>query len=262
MDIGAHLREARERRGITLRQVADTTKLSMAVLGQIERNEFDRLPGGLFRKGYLRAFAAEVGVDPAEVVGAYTDQHGTGPSGGAAYAPLVLMSAQEDARTRRHALALVIALGLVFVAYIFMRDGRQAATPADAVLVPARPAPVSAAPLVAGVMSSTVLAAERDEWGLFLVIEPAGACWVSVFADGERSIYRVIQAGERVNVMAREELVLRVGQPAMFDYILNGEPGRPLGGGWEPVTVTITRDNYETFVDSTDGPIKVPVSVS
>lgn len=258
MDIGTHLREARERRGITLRQVADETKLSMMVLRHIEQNEFDRLPGGLFRKGYLRAYAAEVGVDSAEVVRAYTEQFLVEPPGGATdERPLVPLSTMEDSRTGRRALALVTAFALLVVGYTLLAD--HLSPTADTFRV----APPPASPLVEGVVSSTVLPAERDEWGLYLVMEPAGACWVSVVADGERMVYRLIQPGERASVMARDELVLRVGQPGLFGYTLNGEPGRPLGSGWEPVTVTITRDNYETFVDDTkDGPRKVPVSVS
>ena len=60
MDIGTHLRAGRERRGMTLRQLADATKLSATTLGYIERSELGRLPGGIFAKGYLRACAAEV----------------------------------------------------------------------------------------------------------------------------------------------------------------------------------------------------------
>ena len=260
MDIGTHLRKARESRGITLRQVSDETKLSMMVLRHIERNEFDRLPGGLFRKGYLRAYAAEVGVDSAEVVHAYTEQYLVEPPGGAMdERPLVPLSTMEDSRTGRRALALVTAFALLFVGYTLLREADQLSPRADTFRVAAPPA----SPLVEGVVSSTALPAERDEWGLYLVMEPAGACWVSVVADGERMVYRLIQPGERASVMARDELVLRVGQPGLFDYTINGAPGRPLGDGFEPVTVTITRDNFETFVDDTkDGPLKVPVSVS
>lgn len=74
MDIGTHLRECRERRGVTLHQIAASTKLSSTTLQLIERNAFDRLPGGIFTKGYLRAYAAEVGVDPKAVVEEYLAQ--------------------------------------------------------------------------------------------------------------------------------------------------------------------------------------------
>ena len=74
MNVGTRLREARERLGITLQQVSDSTKLSTTVLQHIERNEFDRLPGGIFTKGHLRAYAAKVRVNPEEVVDQYLVQ--------------------------------------------------------------------------------------------------------------------------------------------------------------------------------------------
>jgi cytoskeleton protein RodZ len=52
-DIGGRLRRAREHRGLSLRDVAARTKLSIPVLQAIERNDFARLPGGMFRKAYV-----------------------------------------------------------------------------------------------------------------------------------------------------------------------------------------------------------------
>jgi cytoskeletal protein RodZ len=66
-DMGSRLRQAREQRGLTLRDVARTTKISMSVLVAIEHNDFARLPGGAFRRAYVRAFAAEVGLNGDEL---------------------------------------------------------------------------------------------------------------------------------------------------------------------------------------------------
>jgi cytoskeleton protein RodZ len=71
MEIGETLRNARLRKGLTLAELARTTKLSLTTLQLIERDELHRLPGGIFTRGYLRSFAREVGVDPEEVVREY-----------------------------------------------------------------------------------------------------------------------------------------------------------------------------------------------
>jgi hypothetical protein len=84
---------------------------------------------------------------------------------------------------------------------------------------------------------------ERDEPGLTREIQPTGACWLSVMADGPLVVHRLLRSGERVTVVAREELVLRVGDPPAFAYMLNGMPGRPLGEAGRPVTVAITEKN-------------------
>lgn len=62
-DIGGSLRQAREQRGLTVRDLAGRTKLSVIVLQAIERNDFGVLPGGLFRKAYVRMLAGELGLD-------------------------------------------------------------------------------------------------------------------------------------------------------------------------------------------------------
>jgi cytoskeletal protein RodZ len=67
-DFGARLREARERRGVSLRDIAAHTKLSVASLEALERNDTSRLPGGIFARAFVRSYAAEVGLDPEETV--------------------------------------------------------------------------------------------------------------------------------------------------------------------------------------------------
>ncbi len=61
---GSKLREARERRGISLRQIANATKISMGALEALERNQLSRLPGGIFSRAFVRSYAIEVGLDP------------------------------------------------------------------------------------------------------------------------------------------------------------------------------------------------------
>lgn len=67
-DFGGQMRRAREARGVSLRQIADTTKLSMAALEALERNDISRLPGGIFSRAFVRSFASEIGMDPEATV--------------------------------------------------------------------------------------------------------------------------------------------------------------------------------------------------
>src|SRR6266550_2501614 len=67
-DFGRNLREARERRGISLRQIADATKIGMSVLEALERNDISRLPGGIFSRAFVRSYATEVGLDPEATI--------------------------------------------------------------------------------------------------------------------------------------------------------------------------------------------------
>src|SRR5579862_8869084 len=68
---GHNFREAREKRELTLDQVSNVTKISPRMLKAIEEEHFDQLPGGVFNKGFIRAYARHVGIDEEEAVTGY-----------------------------------------------------------------------------------------------------------------------------------------------------------------------------------------------
>jgi cytoskeleton protein RodZ len=70
--IGEQLRLAREERGVPLREVSDETRISIHYLEAIEANDYNRLPGGIFNRSFVKAYARYVGYDEKEAVEAYT----------------------------------------------------------------------------------------------------------------------------------------------------------------------------------------------
>src|SRR4249919_2963860 len=66
-DVGGMLRAARERRGLSLRQISNATKIAMMTLEALERNDYSRLPGGIFSRSFVRAYATAVGLDPEAI---------------------------------------------------------------------------------------------------------------------------------------------------------------------------------------------------
>jgi cytoskeletal protein RodZ len=70
--IGEQLRLAREGRGIPLREISDQTRISMHYLEAIESNDYGRLPGGIFNRSFVKAYARYVGYDEKEAVEGYT----------------------------------------------------------------------------------------------------------------------------------------------------------------------------------------------
>ena len=79
-DFGGKLRQARERRGISLRQIAASTKISPAALEALERNDISKLPGGIFSRAFVRSYAIEVGLDPDEIVGEFLERFNQEPA--------------------------------------------------------------------------------------------------------------------------------------------------------------------------------------
>jgi cytoskeleton protein RodZ len=76
--IGSKLQEARERAGLSLRQVSGSTKVPVDILQALERNSVARIPGGLYTRGYARSFASAVGLDPETVVAELVAQFPSG----------------------------------------------------------------------------------------------------------------------------------------------------------------------------------------
>ena len=68
---GDKLRKQREQRGIALETISNTTKISPRMLRALEEERFDQLPGGVFNKGFVRAYARQIGLNEEEAVSDY-----------------------------------------------------------------------------------------------------------------------------------------------------------------------------------------------
>jgi cytoskeletal protein RodZ len=68
---GEKLRKQREQRGLALDAISNTTKISTRMLRALEDEHFDQLPGGVFNKGFVRAYARQVGLDEEEAIADY-----------------------------------------------------------------------------------------------------------------------------------------------------------------------------------------------
>ena len=70
--IGEQLRLAREERGLPLREISNQTRISMRYLEAIESNDYKRLPGGIFNRSFVKAYAKCVGFDEKQAIEGYT----------------------------------------------------------------------------------------------------------------------------------------------------------------------------------------------
>jgi cytoskeleton protein RodZ len=258
--VGARLREAREKRGVSLRQIANTTRISVMSLEALERSDLSRLPGGIFTRAFIRAYAQEVGLDPDRTIQDFVAEL---PSESvAATAHPASVEDGEKLESDRKAVATAIRLMLVSVPIvglgIYYSTHRVPAPPAGTT-VPSVEAPAtvpnSMEPSVVGPSSGQASGASgiaqqaaMQVSGLAMEIAPRGACWVSVTVDGEPTFSGLMSAGDKRAITAREEILLTVGDAAAFAYTLNGSPGSPLGAPGEVVSKRITLANLNEFV--------------
>src|SRR5579862_7642692 len=65
---GARLRQRRERAGIALAIIAEQTKINVALLEGLERDDVSRWPSGIFSRAFIRGYAHAIGLEPEAIV--------------------------------------------------------------------------------------------------------------------------------------------------------------------------------------------------
>ena len=76
---GENLRREREKRKFTLDQISQSTKIGTRMLQALEEDKFNQLPGGIFNKGFVRAYARCIGLDEEQTVADYLQASGETP---------------------------------------------------------------------------------------------------------------------------------------------------------------------------------------
>ena len=76
LTVGQYLKKRREEKEVSLKHVAEITRIGVPYLQALERDEFHRLPGECFARGFLWNYARVIEVDPDEVMAAYRSQTG------------------------------------------------------------------------------------------------------------------------------------------------------------------------------------------
>ena len=236
MDFGAYLRQARERKGVSLRQIATATKISTLTLEALERNDIRRLPGGIFTRAVVRAYAAEVGLEGEETVRQFLEHFSM--EGVADGSPYVKDSREEEAfESQRQVMGTAVRLIAVslpiaaIIVYLTLGSGGSSTT------VP-----------VADAASADRAIGVEEQAPLTIVVLAERSGWVSLQIDGQPVIARTMQPGEREAHGALHEIVLNLGDAAAVSFTINERLGRPAGEAGEVVTLRITPDNYTEFL--------------
>jgi cytoskeletal protein RodZ len=111
--IGEQLRLAREARGIGLREICDQTRISVHYLEAIEADDFKRLPGGVFNRSFIKAYAKCVGYDEREAIEGYTRylrEHGDETADDVNTHPMQSKVYTDTPATRSPVLTVVLAI--------------------------------------------------------------------------------------------------------------------------------------------------------
>jgi hypothetical protein len=81
--------------------------------------------------------------------------------------------------------------------------------------------------------------------GVAVALEAQRPVWVTAAVDGERQVYRTLQAGERVSLKGLREVAVRVGDAGALLWQVNGRPAEAMGRSGEVRTVRVTPESRD-----------------
>jgi cytoskeletal protein RodZ len=241
---GSWLRQQREIRNITLREISDNTKIGLRYLEALEEDRFEVLPAPIFAKGFLREYAKYVGLDPDEVVNFYLtaeqryradrgdDVSGVMPlpSGGVVPPARGLPLGWILVVVGLLALLLVVA-GVVWAVRRARAEHRQGTPTEQAEATPASMVPIAPAP--AQPPPAPPAAAANPRAPLVVTLSFTEECWVEAVVDGDRNIQELRVQGESMHIEARDSVLLKkLGNVRGVHGDVNGRPLQlPTGTG-------------------------------
>jgi len=223
--IGARLKAAREAKGMSLEEIARTTRIPIRHLEHIERSDWEALPAVTYSVGFARSYANFVGLDGPAIGAELREQLGSGA--GAAAPPAAYYEPADPSRVPPRSLALITAAAAIMLAIGYMvwrSNALDEGAVDESPIVDAGPAPTqtavapgpSAAPAATG---PVVLAATADVW--------------MRISDGEgrpKLFEGVLKAGDTYQVPpAAQAPVIRTGLPEALRVTVGGAPVPPLG---------------------------------
>ena len=262
---GQRIKREREMRGVSLDEIAQATKIGTRSLRALEDEDFDRLPGGIFNKGFVRAYAHFLGMDEEQAVADYLVASGLeAPPSEVAEAETAPSSDLWRRRLKAIAIAaLVLAAAAYGVWWLYSTgtlgassrpdSARPATPPASATLRPPRasgaPAKAQAVPPDAGAeaagSSDTVAAAAPIRTQEFNVrIRARGECWVEITADGRREEVTLAAGGEK-EIRALETIEIKLGDVNAVEISHNGATLPPLAGERKVRALRFTREGLQ-----------------
>lgn len=261
MSVGLELRQAREERGLSLRELSERTKIRQPALRAIESDNLRQLPGGAIGRGFVKMYAREVGLDPQALAERYDAERESAPAWNAGSEPAeggTLLADLSSRVTPARAAIVIAAIAVLGTGYAVLRPGSGAGRPGEGEAIavepssPAAPAtapvPVAPPPTAPAATPPVKEAVQAPAGEVRVEIAATGDCWIAATADGEQVVYRVLPAGERATLSAGSEAVIRIGMPANVAVTINGQPIVPFERPGSPITLRITPENYRDLV--------------
>jgi cytoskeleton protein RodZ len=268
---GDKLRREREMRGVTLDEIAESTKISRRHLESLEKEDFESLPGGVFNKGFVRAYARFLGINEDQAVADYVAVAQEAPPAENQFPLDIHEEPNRELNPRRSNLPLVLAVtalvGVLIGYSVWLRSRKVEHSDSVSANTPAAPAPSAPSPRavehqeqkaaapaptpapvqpvvapVARKSAEDAQAARKKgaEHTFFIVIKAKEDAWISVIADGKTVAQGVLGQDKQKLVKAGKQIILKTGNAGGLEVSYNGRPLGPIGSESETRTLMFT----------------------
>jgi len=261
--LGEELKAAREGNGLTLRQIAEKTLISMSFLAALEADDYSSIPGEVFVTGFLRSYARELGIPEKEVLARYRElnpppaepsysqirkQHKPKPS---------LMRIPHGLVVRKMPLPALIVAGLILggILTVLAITFTSKKTPEPAVIkeVPVQAAPpkpfvpatatanafkpgTSFKPATPQVEENTPHQGASQIKTLQVVkLTATEKSWYSYSADNGQRKRGIMDKGATLSIIADDTISLDLGNAGGVRVEYNGKELKPYGGHGIPI---------------------------
>jgi len=247
---GEYLKAAREAKGLTLSEMAERTRISLSFLQAIEADDYDAIPGEVFVTGFLRSYAKELGLKEKEVIARYRESMPGGkepkpeqPKEPDRYAPPAPARKPVSGR-----LVYILALGVAAAVAAYLLAGPSegpAPKPVTSPPTAEKPAVKQAATFTGETSAfgktttvTTVAAKPTAEsppqkvpegTAVYLRLTAREETWYNVNLDGSGTRSDLLEPGEVVDIAAKREVLLDLGNAGGVDITYNGKPVKPFG---------------------------------
>jgi hypothetical protein len=245
-ELGGLLRAERERQGRSLEEAYRATHITTRYLKSLEAGEFERIPGEVYLKGFLRRYGDFLGLDGEELVRRYREQRAASEAAARPERAPRTRPAERDSRgpQRSARLMLIIAAavlaalasGWALAIWSLRLTGPEPPAPADE--PPKAEAPPPYAPLTPP-PEPVPAGPTAPPAPVRVSLEVTDRCWVRVVADGRLAFTGELAAGDRREWTAEDRLSVRFGNPGGVKVTWNGQPVALERG--DPVTRLFTK---------------------
>ena len=213
--LGQYLRSARETRGIDLRDAAQQTRIGITYLKALEEEDFSRLPGEVFVKGFLKNYGKFLRLDEAETMKKYEDlKPQRSAPGVAAEKEPAIAGGEQNAPKRSMIEPVIWGVGILVALILFLLTA-----------LPERPAQVSlpsVAPLTSGQTVSSAGTVTQPE-KLYLEVVAQENTWLLVRTDNGPQKKALLKKGESLIWSADERFLLSYSNAGALKLMLNGQ---------------------------------------